>query len=40
MKLYDRTPGLTFKNSAFYPHSGSENQQRLFHCTALTDWFL
>jgi hypothetical protein len=29
----------------FCPHSicvlcGSENKQRLFHCTALTDWFL
>ena len=32
-------------NYTFCPHSvcvlcGSENKQRLFHCTALTDWFV
>ena len=30
MKQDDRTPGLTF----------TKNKQRLFHRTALTDWFL
>jgi hypothetical protein len=31
------------KHSTFCPLCvlcGSENKQRLFHCTALTDWFL
>jgi len=35
-------PGLTFTNSALCPHSvlcGSQNKQRLFPYTALTDWF-
>ena len=32
-------------HSTFYPHSlfvlcGSENKQRLFHCTALTGWLV
>ena len=38
---------LTFSNSTFCPHSlflcvlcGSQNKQRLFPYTALTDWFL
>ena len=41
-----RTVYLTFTNSTFCPHSvfmcfvGSENEQRLFPYTALTDWFL
>ena len=40
------TTSLTFNNSTFSPHSvfgvlcGSQNKQRLFPCTALTDWFL
>ena len=39
------TTGLTFNNSTSCPHSlcvlcGSENKQRLFPYTALTDWFL
>ena len=37
------TASLTFSNSTFCPHSvlcGSENKQRLFPYTALTDWFL
>jgi hypothetical protein len=38
-------PGLTFTNATFCPHSvfvlcGSQNKQRLFPYTALTDWFL
>jgi hypothetical protein len=40
-------PGLTFTNSTFCPQSmfmcflcGSQNKQRLFPYTALTDWFL
>ena len=39
-------PGLTFTNSTFCPTvylcvlCGSENKQRLFPYTALTDWFL
>jgi hypothetical protein len=41
-------PGLTFRNSVFCPHSciyvffsyGSQNKQRLFPYTTLTDWFL
>ena len=38
--------GLTFNNSMFCPYSalcvlcGSENKQRLFPYTALTDWFV
>ena len=42
-----RTASLTFSNSLFCPHSvfmcffcGSENKQRLFPYTALTDWFV
>ena len=36
---------LTFTNSVFCPHNvcvlrGSQNKQRLFPYTALTDWFL
>ena len=40
------TVSLIFNNSTFCPHSvfvvlcGSGNKQRLFHCSALTDWFL
>jgi len=40
------TASLTFKNSTFCPHRiflclcGSENKQRLFPSTALSDWFL
>jgi hypothetical protein len=39
------TASLTFNNSTSFPHSvfsvlcGSENKQRLFPYTALTDWF-
>jgi len=37
-------PGLTYSNATFCPHSvfmcGSQNKQRLFSHTALTDWFL
>jgi len=39
-------PGLTLKNSTFCPHSvfcvlcGSQNKQRLFPYTTLTDWFV
>jgi len=39
------TASLTFNKSVFCLHSlcvlcGSENKRRLFHCTALTGWFL
>jgi len=39
------TASLTLTNTTFCPHSciyvlcGSENKQRLFHCTASTGWF-
>jgi len=37
------TTGFKIKNPTFCPHSvsvfyGSQNKQRLFPCTALTDW--
>ena len=44
--LYYVPLGLTFTNSTFCPQSvlmffcESENKQRLFHSTTLTDWFL
>jgi hypothetical protein len=41
------TTSLTFNNPTFCPHNvylcvlcGSENKQRLFPCTTLTDWFV
>jgi hypothetical protein len=46
MKQYDKTPHLTFtflrSDHTVYLRAlfGSENKQRLFPYTALTDWFL
>jgi hypothetical protein len=34
------TARYVLPTQCIYVLCGSENKQRLFHCTALTDWFL